>query len=1372
MKNHFKTLIFFLLFISNFVSASDVCGVGTGYSQNPLVAGTSFAKSDSVTNSSTYDNYYFKAPTAGKVTISLSGSNVAFYSSLTTCPISGTAQTSQTLTLSSSDLDFNVRVYRSSGTGTKTYTLTVTYALPTLSIANSSLTEGNSGTSTMNFTVTLSQSATATVNYATSDGTATAGSDYTATSGTLSFNNETSKTIPVPIIGDTAVENNETFIVTLSNPSGATISTATATGSILNDDNPTVTIGEREFAIRNPTTTRNIKGGLKVIGNTVLCVPQTDRWGNITGTCYDYTGGTSNAYLNLQYIDVDGIDRGTYNNSSQAILSIPTAATIKWAGVYAQGYINNNNSSQVSAIVKDPIYITLPTIGIIESLPEVIDLYANDDDGYSYSTYAPLTSLIGKTGAALNGTVTGAGIKANTGTENTGLGNYGAWVLVVVYEDSNSSLKNISVFDGYKKVANESGFTSVNITPSGFLTPTSGEVKSTLSLFVGEGDKNIDDDKLYVNATAINSTNAFYSTLNGFTAIPSYSNTQGIDIQNYDIGVDGNTSHLQIIGNSATSATITMTSDQDMYFPSMVAFTTELYEPRVCYVEAYYNADGNTTLTSANVGDIITIKTWIANMKKDSSDGNLETAEKVEITMEHDDTNLAYQAESTKIQNVGESAYSSKTDASDSDIATFTSDTNTSVWHIGTGANATNGGDLTPNVTNDAANKAYISFKEKLQTSGDITIANIYKVSYENSSMGLRIGDESPVNIGICKDFNTSIVVSAPLGVFNVVNKNFSSTSDPKDTTDSLNALYTQVAGQDFSVKLLALNSDYITLKSYTGDVNLSLISKPNYASTDTDDQKQAKCDAASSLNTVQTITFASESSKTLTLNYATAYQDVAFKIAYNDSGTRKYVCSRDSFAIRPATYSLATNSANMIGGKNYTLTANALTSASSVSTGYTQSITTSSTDKNATIDLIVPTGCTLDKNSTNMALSFTNGVATNTTFTYNNVGDVNVTVTDNNWTAIDQNSNGDCLTGSTLSTADANGRVGCLIQNTKQFTFSPKQFNNELTVQNFDGGNFTYISNDSNMSAKVLLTTTAVLNDTTTTATNYTTKCYARDINYTLKLINDKTLSNSTAQNRIRYSKDSTKSNLENNATIGQATFNSTEGNFTNGIASNLSMLFNFTRNSTTADNPFKIAKNDFNITSIVDSNGTTGTDFNRTNDQNTTFYYGRVYSTDYRAPSPINTTIRYEVYCKDCNTTTFNAIGTQSPLSIYWYQNSLHVINDGNVTSFDSNTTGIKATTIAYSTTSTINNGSDTTHALTNTHAPYTDRIQMTPSSWLLYNTSSATATTNDFTAEFIRSGNWSGAGSVDRNSTAHDPGKFTNTNDTNRSNRKMNW
>ena len=111
--------------------------------------------------------------------------------------------------------------------------------LPTLSIADVAQNEGNSGTTPFVFTVTLSaaSASTVTVNYATADGTASAPSDYAAAAGTLTFNpGVTTQTITVNVVGDTAVEANETFTVTLSAPSNATIATGTATGTIQNDD--------------------------------------------------------------------------------------------------------------------------------------------------------------------------------------------------------------------------------------------------------------------------------------------------------------------------------------------------------------------------------------------------------------------------------------------------------------------------------------------------------------------------------------------------------------------------------------------------------------------------------------------------------------------------------------------------------------------------------------------------------------------------------------------------------------------------------------------------------------------------------------------------------------------------------------------------------------------------------------------------------------------------------------------------------------------------------------------------------------------------------------------------------------------------------
>lgn len=116
--------------------------------------------------------------------------------------------------------------------------------VPVVSIADASMNEGDSGTSTLSFSVTLGKAASGpfTVDYATADGSATlADADYLAATGTLSFAGTAGEvqTVSVTINGDTASEGDETFSVVLSNLVGGTdavIDRATATGTLLNDD--------------------------------------------------------------------------------------------------------------------------------------------------------------------------------------------------------------------------------------------------------------------------------------------------------------------------------------------------------------------------------------------------------------------------------------------------------------------------------------------------------------------------------------------------------------------------------------------------------------------------------------------------------------------------------------------------------------------------------------------------------------------------------------------------------------------------------------------------------------------------------------------------------------------------------------------------------------------------------------------------------------------------------------------------------------------------------------------------------------------------------------------------------------------------------
>lgn len=117
---------------------------------------------------------------------------------------------------------------------------------PFVHVDDVTITEGNSGMRTAEFTVRLSQasSQTVTVTFATANGSAAAGSDYRATSGTVTFApGQLFQSISVPVVGDRLGEPNETFVVNLTSASNAVIADGQAVGTIA-DDEPRISISD------------------------------------------------------------------------------------------------------------------------------------------------------------------------------------------------------------------------------------------------------------------------------------------------------------------------------------------------------------------------------------------------------------------------------------------------------------------------------------------------------------------------------------------------------------------------------------------------------------------------------------------------------------------------------------------------------------------------------------------------------------------------------------------------------------------------------------------------------------------------------------------------------------------------------------------------------------------------------------------------------------------------------------------------------------------------------------------------------------------------------------------------------------------------
>ena len=166
---------------------------------------------------------------------------------------------------------------------------------PALSVADAEATEGDDAN--LDFEVTLIPAATAqvTVDYATSDGTATSSMDYTSTSGTLTFAaGETSKTVSVPITDDTVSDDGETFTLTLSNASGAEIADSEATGTIRNTE-----------ANRAPTGIPTVTGTSRVRETLTADISGIDDADGIENVAFDYQWLAENA-------DVEGATASTY----------------------------------------------------------------------------------------------------------------------------------------------------------------------------------------------------------------------------------------------------------------------------------------------------------------------------------------------------------------------------------------------------------------------------------------------------------------------------------------------------------------------------------------------------------------------------------------------------------------------------------------------------------------------------------------------------------------------------------------------------------------------------------------------------------------------------------------------------------------------------------------------------------------------------------------------------------------------------------------------------------------------------------------------------------------------------------------------------
>lgn len=280
------------------------------------------------------------------------------------------------------------------GTLTRTITIINDDSVPSLSSANVSQNEGSSsGFSNMVFTATLSNpSATsASVVYATASGTgangAAAGFDFTGQTGSLIFNpGETVKTISVPIYGDTNVEGNEVFALNFSLPVGLTMTTGSATGTILNDDFdvPLISIENQSMAEGNGSIT-NMDFNVTVTNmktDTVMVSYATSDGTALSSSDYTATLGTltffpgTSSQTQIINVPIIGDTTAELNENFYVILSSPTGGATITDSNATGNIIDDDSGGSCSP------YVGQLTINEYNFIPSVKDEFGNLIPGY------------------------------------------------------------------------------------------------------------------------------------------------------------------------------------------------------------------------------------------------------------------------------------------------------------------------------------------------------------------------------------------------------------------------------------------------------------------------------------------------------------------------------------------------------------------------------------------------------------------------------------------------------------------------------------------------------------------------------------------------------------------------------------------------------------------------------------------------------------------------------------------------------------------------------------------------------------------------------------------------------------------------------
>ena len=428
----------------------------------------------------------------------------------------------------------------------------------------------------------------------------------------------------------------------------------------------------RDFCLRKQTM---LPGNMLTIGNTILVAPNSDSSddSNPSADCTTYTDGAfiddatnANNSYNLCAYHEGGAGQPA-NTSATVTFPDVNNSEIEWAGLYWQALVDDSVTLTGHSIRFKNGTGTWAADGVSVTPDKLNWLASGFSSTNAYSAFKDVTSIMIANGWK-DGDFSVADIPVREGNVAS-LGTFGAWSLVIIYRNGAESIRSFSVFDGWQGVST-GGNDNVPVALAGFYTPKSGDINASVSVFAAEGDKHITGDTMTVEdqtngnaeVTLTNvAGNTFHSGVYGVQSrTPSPTNNQGIDIHTYPLGnVNGG---VDVLNHEQTDITFRFKTTGDFYWPSMLAFTTEVYTPSFCYDYAYQQngvfitEENNDTLRDPRItglvtnGDDLNVTLYIRN--REDSD---VTARNLELNiLDLNTTQAVYQRETVSILNADE----------------------------------------------------------------------------------------------------------------------------------------------------------------------------------------------------------------------------------------------------------------------------------------------------------------------------------------------------------------------------------------------------------------------------------------------------------------------------------------------------------------------------------------------------------------------------------------------------------------------------------------------------------------------------------------------------------------------------------------------